>query len=36
MVLKALARADDAVIRRRGADDETVALDDLVATLTGR
>jgi histidyl-tRNA synthetase len=31
-----IARADDAVIRSRGADEEVVALDDLVATLTGR
>jgi histidyl-tRNA synthetase len=31
-----VARADDAVIRRRGADEEVVRLDDLVATLTSR
>ena len=31
-----IARAQDAVIRSRGADEEVVGLDDLVATLTGR
>jgi histidyl-tRNA synthetase len=31
-----VARAEDAVIRRRGADEEVVRLDDLVATLTSR
>jgi histidyl-tRNA synthetase len=31
-----IARAHDAVIRRRGADEEVVGLDDLVATLTSR